>query len=388
MLKKTLASAVLAVSLLTGCNSASQSEATAAGEKFTLDGTIKNPIPNNPIRIQRLKGSNFITVDSAFTDDKGNFKLSGQGEEGFYLLNIYGIQSIFLVIGGGEKITLTADGNNPKGNFEVKGSPQTDVLIRMENMKKAFNEELQPLQKIYGDAANAQKRTTMDSIETIYNQTQARHKSTVKRVIDSLNTSLVALYATNFLALPEDFTYMDSVAQRFLKAKPNSDYTQEFVANLNNFKAKQEAEQASSAHLAVGKSAPDFELPTPDGQNIKLSSLKGKVVLIDFWASWCGPCRAENPNVVAMYNKYKGKNFEILGVSLDSKKDKWTEAIAKDKLTWKHVSDLNGWQSAAAKLYGIDGIPNTYLLDKNGVIAAKNLRGKELEAEVAKLVSQ
>jgi peroxiredoxin len=140
-------------------------------------------------------------------------------------------------------------------------------------------------------------------------------------------------------------------------------------------------------NVAVGQAAPDITLPSPDGKNVSLSSLRGKYVLIDFWASWCGPCRQENPNVVRMYNKYKDKGFEIFGVSLDESRDKWLKAIAMDKLTWPHVSDLKGWSSAAAQLYNIQAIPQTLLLDKEGKIIAKNLRGKALEEKLASLLN-
>lgn len=128
----------------------------------------------------------------------------------------------------------------------------------------------------------------------------------------------------------------------------------------------------------VGQVAPDFTLNDANGKPQTLSSLRGKVLLIDFWASWCGPCREENPNLVAAYARYHNKGFEVLGVSLDSKKEKWLEAIKEDELAWNHVSDLQGWNSAAATLYGVNAIPMSYLLDKDGKIIAKNLRGGEL----------
>lgn len=143
----------------------------------------------------------------------------------------------------------------------------------------------------------------------------------------------------------------------------------------------------------VGNLAPDIELNDPNGKIIKLSSLRGKIVLLDFWASWCGPCRFENPNVVKAYEKFKdakfkeGKGFTIYNVSLDQNKQAWINAIEKDKLTWEyHVSDLKGWASSAAALYGVQSIPANYLIDSKGVIIAKNLRGPLLEQEIAKLV--
>ena len=137
--------------------------------------------------------------------------------------------------------------------------------------------------------------------------------------------------------------------------------------------------------LMPGVVAPEIAQNNPEGKEVKLSDFRGKVVLIDFWASWCGPCRRENPNVVRVYNKFKDKGFEILGVSLDKSKSKWISAIEKDKLTWPHVSDLKGWGSVHAKDYGVTGIPQTFLVNEKGEIIAKNLKGAQLEAQLTKL---
>jgi peroxiredoxin len=142
----------------------------------------------------------------------------------------------------------------------------------------------------------------------------------------------------------------------------------------------------SMLSTAIGQPAPEIELETPEGKELALSSLKGKVVLIDFWASWCGPCRKEMPNVVKAYAKFKNMGFEIFGVSLDQDKARWIEAIQKDGITWPQVSDLKQWQSSVVRQYNIQGIPYTVLLDREGNILAKNLRGEELEKKLTEVL--
>ena len=137
--------------------------------------------------------------------------------------------------------------------------------------------------------------------------------------------------------------------------------------------------------LVIGGEAPDFSMKTPEGESMKLSDLRGKIVMVDFWASWCGPCRRENPNVVALYNKYNEKGFEILGVSLDRTKKPWLQAIEKDGLTWHHVSDLKGWKNEVAQMYNVTSIPQTLLLDQEGKIIARNLRGEALAQRLAEI---
>lgn len=165
-------------------------------------------------------------------------------------------------------------------------------------------------------------------------------------------------------------------------------YIQKYGAEKHPYIAELKKNIDDAKNFMIGAVAPDFEQNTPDGKPMKLSDLRGKVVLVDFWASWCGPCRRENPHVVKLYDKYKSKGFEVLGVSLDRKKDSWEKAIAKDKLTWSHVSDLKGWKNQVAKQYSVTSVPHTILLDKEGRILARNLRGADLDAKLKELFGE
>lgn len=185
---------------------------------------------------------------------------------------------------------------------------------------------------------------------------------------------LAALYGTvTGYSNAKDKTNFVKYAKLFLEKYP--DFNPDFRDQLTT-----QIKRASGTIL--GAEAPEISQKTPDGEVANLSDLRGKVVLVDFWASWCGPCRRANPGVVALYNKYKDQGFEVFGVSLDGKKARWEAAIKKDKLTWTHVSDLKKWQSGAAADYGVRSIPQTFLLDKEGRILGKNLKGKALEAKI------
>ena len=201
----------------------------------------------------------------------------------------------------------------------------------------------------------------------------------IQNLLRSTPANFAMAMITDFYRLPKDYflPINDTILTSLAKMYPSNKLIKERKAEIDKEK-----------RLAIGFPAPEITMTDPDGKLFSLSSLRGKVVLIDFWAAWCRPCRMENPNVVRIYNAYKDYGFDVLGVSLDQNRDAWLKAIEADKLTWHHVSDLKYWQSAAAQLYGVGSIPFTVLLDRDGKIVAKNLRGEELERKVKELLMQ
>ncbi len=277
--------------------------------------------------------------------------------EGIYRVRV-GAKRAYLVLDGSEKIIelngKLADFDN--FGYSISGSPSTQAYIDGEKqvLAKTLNAD--------NFASFANSNNGFVSSLIAYNRFRAMNEK---------NIGALKLAANK---LQSDF--------------PNSDHTKDFVTHTNS-KETQLKQFLATQRIQIGQPAPDIQLEDPNGKKYALSELKGKVVLIDFWASWCRPCRIENPNVVKMYNKYNRKGFEVFSVSLDSKnaKQRWIDAIKKDGLIWPyHVSDLKKWSSAPAREYGVTGIPKTFLIDKDGKFAAIGLRGPALEPAIKKLL--
>lgn len=349
---------------------------------FELKGNFTNS-KGETLMLEKLAGQQPVVVDSATIDENGNFEFEHYTPKiGFYRVKVNDQNFAMLVLDSSDRVNLTGSVNDLGNTYKAEGSPETALFMEYNAISKSRDIRLDSLNKAFQALMETNKMDAkrMDSLSKLfegpYNDIV---ESTNKIMVDKIktNSSMYASLAAIQALEPDKYTEVyKSLDEGLNKKYPNDNNVKMFHTIVT-----------SALATAIGQPAPEIKLASPAGEEMALSSLKGKVVLIDFWASWCGPCRKEMPNVVKAYAKFKAKGFEIFGVSLDSDKDRWVEAIAKDGITWPQVSDLQKWGSEVVRLYNIQGIPYTVLLDKEGKIIAKNLRGEELEKKLAEVLN-
>jgi len=307
-----------------------------------IKGKVSNLPPNTKVFLDEIMGNQVSILDTSEVSPAGSFSLSYDKKiEKLGRVRV-GRTNVILLLDG-KPVNITVDAEAPM-NYQINGSPDNMSLYSF--------------------------------IKTI--QENKASPEYLKNFTDTVKNPLVGYMAIHYLSMEEDLPQYEKFAARLQKELPSSNLTAEFNQRVQDTK--------KSMTVSAGSEAPDIKLNSPAGKTIALSDLRGKVVLVDFWASWCMPCRRENPNVVKMYEKYKSKGFEVFSVSLDRAKEPWVKAIETDKLTWpNHVSDLQGWGSGAAGAWGVRSIPATFLLDKEGKIIGRNLRGDALEKKLEEI---
>jgi thiol-disulfide isomerase/thioredoxin len=361
-----------------------------------ISGTIVNPVSGAYIYLDELKSNELKPVDSVRVSSDGKFNFTREIKQpSFYLLKSTDNNFLTMLVEPGEKLMLKAQNDSLNYPISLNGSKGTELMTDYNKMLRATINKLTGLNKIYTQNVDKPELPkvveSLDSLAQIY---LGEINVYTKKYIDDNLTSLVSLVALYQQVAPsvyvmnpsKDLSYFVKVDSSMFSLYPEYEPVTSLHEQVKELVAKMKGETSAGPASASGAIAPEISLPTPEGDTIKLSSTRGSVVLLDFWASWCAPCRKENPNLLNVYNIYHKRGFQIYQVSLDKTKESWISGIQDDHLEkWIHVSDIQYWNSIVVPLYKIESIPCNYLLDKEGRIIASNLRGEKLQNKLAEL---
>ncbi len=356
---------------ITSCNSEPGS--------YLISGNIDTKDGLNIYRIVSDGNNQARIVDSAKIE-KNKFLFKGTALKpsiSFLRVENYNFNLPVIIEEGDIKVKIFKDN---LGSSKIYGTPSNDHFTVYKNETRDFVKAIDEIRSEIQLAAQNGDKSLTTELQNDYNTVQEQiYEYEIKFIKSNLDSYLSIILLERFAANKKVLSNNEikEIFDSFTQRIKNSDKGVELKKVLEN----------PNQPIEVGSYAPNFNAPTPDGEILNLNDKLGKVTLLEFWASWCGPCRRENPNLVKIYNTFKDKGFEIIGVSLDRSKAQWTRAISDDYLTWNHVSNLKFWQDPIAKLYKVNAIPVSFILDDKGRILAKNLRGSQLYNKISELLN-
>jgi len=348
---------------------------------FTISGSLKNPSKVKTIYLaQADTADQFKVIDSAKLSPDGSFKFN----QAAAYVNLYKLRAdtnqFDVIAQNGDAIELNADLADSHNAYTVSGSDASEKIKTFNDFSKAYTNRNNKVVAEFQEKSQKSGQQT-DSLLKVYmpvfQKNLADYSNAVLKFIDDNKGSLAAFYASTAL---DAVKYEQQLVVYADELKSNTELAKN-PAVRNFIKVMDKAKP-----LSVGHQAPDFTISSIDGKQMHLSDYKGKYVMLDFWASWCVPCRQENPNVLKQYQKFHAKGFNVLGVSLDKDKAAWQKAVNDDHLEWMQTSDLKSFEGTAERLYHIEAIPSNFIIDPQGNIIAKNIRGAELETFLTKTI--
>ena len=385
-MSKNLLLSFIAVLFIAGCKN----------NNIEITGKLTDPVYGEYIYLDELKAADLLTVDSAKVSSEGTFKFFREIKSpSFYLLKTNDRNFLTMLLEPGQKIDIHSYRDSLNFPMIISGSEGTQLMDQYNRNLQKTIKKLTSLRDIYLQNLDSPQlnlvMNSLDSLAQIYlDDINLYTRNYIDKNLTSL-VSLVALYQQiapgEYILHPEkDLKYFAKVDSSLSLLYPDYEPVMSLHEQVKELVSTVSAQELYSPISNEGTIAPEISLPDPAGDTIKLSSMRGKVVLLDFWASWCSPCRKENPNLVKAYDLYHRKGFEIYQVSLDKTKEAWMKGIEDDHLEkWIHVSDVKYWNSIVVPLYNIESIPTNFLLDKEGNIIASNLRGEMLVNKLAEI---
>jgi thiol-disulfide isomerase/thioredoxin len=334
-----------------------------------ISGRLRNA-ENSWIYLQKISEEGDITIDSVMAKNDGSFQMKNPSTSAeFYILRTNPTNLVFLILKPTDNVEVNGDAKNFEATYKVRGSRESELIQKLRSRDRTLSDSLN---KAY-ENLRAENPENKDSVGLYLQEVYTTHmEEFAKDFIRKNLSSIVSLSATKFINQHSELALMNELRDSLVKAYPENRYVNDYKILINELNK-----------LPPSSISPEIALKTPDGKMMSLSSMRGKIVLVDFWASWCGPCRRENPHLVDIYKKYKGKDFEILGVSLDENAVSWKNAIEKDGLTWPQVSELKKWESKVVKDFYIEAIPYSLLIGRDGKIISKGLRSDEMDLKIA-----